>query len=104
MELDAVDRLLGTPPHTLILATSENHTNVYLMVPEEILSTLPALSGVDCPTVRADMTFMETPGGGAVFSTGSISWAGALNHNGGKNNVARITGNVLKRFLDPKPF
>ncbi len=104
MELDAVDRNLGSPPHTLILATSENHTNVYLMVPEEILSTLPALSGIDCPSVRADMTFFETPKGGAVFSTSSISWAGSLNHQGGKNNVARITANVLKRFLDPKPF
>ena len=25
-------------------------------------------------------------------------------HNGYDNNVARITGNVLKRFLDPEPL
>jgi N,N-dimethylformamidase len=104
LELDAVDRLLGSPPHTLVLAASENHSNVYLMVPEEVTGTIPAVSGVDCPTVRAELAFFETPQGGAVFSTGSIAWAGALNHEGGKNNVSRITGNVLKRFLDPTKF
>ena len=30
------------------------------------------------PAVRADLVFFETPNGGAVFSTGSISWFGAL--------------------------
>ena len=42
--------------------------------------------------------------GGAVFSTGSIAWAGSLAHNGYDNNVARITENVVRRFLDPRPF
>ena len=46
----------------------------------------------------------ETPRGGAVFSTSSIAWAGALSHNDYNNNVARITRNVLERFLDPAPF
>jgi N,N-dimethylformamidase len=50
------------------------------------------------------MVFFETPKGGAVFSTSSISWAGALAHNGYDNNVSRITANVVKRFIDPKPF
>ncbi|QEX24134.1 large subunit of N,N-dimethylformamidase [Hypericibacter adhaerens] len=104
LELDAVDRLLGSPPHTLVLAASENHSNVYLMVPEEVTSTIPAVSGVDCPSVRAELAFFETPNGGAVFSTGSIAWAGALNHEDGKNNVSRLTGNVLRRFLEPTPF
>ena len=30
---------------------------------------------------------------GAVFSTGSTAWFGALSHDGYDNNVARITGN-----------
>jgi N,N-dimethylformamidase len=42
--------------------------------------------------------------GGAVFATGSIAWCGALAHNGADNNVARVTANVLRRFLDPAPF
>jgi len=54
--------------------------------------------------VRADMVFYETPNGGAVWAASSIAWAGSLSHNNYNNNVARITGNVLKRFVDPKPF
>ncbi len=50
--------------------------------------------------MRADLTYFETPEGGAVFSTGSIDWTASLSHNGYDNNVARITGNVLQRFLD----
>jgi N,N-dimethylformamidase len=104
LELDIVDPRLGTPPHTLVLASSENHSNVYLMTPEEIISTYPGLDGIEDPRVRADMVFFETPNGGAVFSTGSIAWAGSLGHNGYANNVARITGNVLRRFIDPTPL
>jgi N,N-dimethylformamidase len=54
--------------------------------------------------VRADMVLFETPAGGAVWSTGSITYIGSLLWRGGDNNVARITANVLRRFLDPTPF
>jgi N,N-dimethylformamidase len=47
------------------------------------------------------MTFFETPQGGAVFSVGSISWSASLSHNGFDNNVARVTKNVLQRFIKP---
>ena len=50
------------------------------------------------------MVFFETPVGGAVFSTGSISFAGSLAVNGFDNDIARITNNVLDRFIDPEPF
>jgi N,N-dimethylformamidase len=46
------------------------------------------------------MMFYETPQGGAVFSTGAISWCGSLSHNAYDNNVSRITENVLRRFLE----
>lgn len=42
--------------------------------------------------------------GRPVFSTGSIAWACALSHAGYDNPVSRVTGNVLRRFLDPAPF
>jgi len=42
--------------------------------------------------------------GGAVFSTGSISYTGALSFNDYKNDIATITKNVLNRFLDPSRF
>jgi N,N-dimethylformamidase len=104
LELDWVDAKLGTPWHTLRIASSLEHSNAILLVPEEINSATPAMSGRDNANVRADITFFETPGGGAVFSTGSISWAGSLAHNNYDNNVSRMTENVLRRFVDPKPF
>lgn len=100
-EIDRLDAALGSPPHAVCLASSENHRPGMLRVTEEIHMSQVDLQG---PMVRADMVFFETPSGGAVFSTGSISYAGALSHNGFDNDIARITGNVLKRFLDEAPF
>ena len=54
--------------------------------------------------VRADMVFYETTGGGAVFSTGSIAFAGALSPHDYKNNASRVIDNVLKRFLNEELF
>ncbi len=105
LELDRADRQLGTPPHALVLATSRGgHTDIYLVVCEELLATYPGLGGTENELVRADMVFYETPNGGAVWSSSSIAWAGSLSHNRYNNNVSRITNNVLKRFVDPKPF
>jgi N,N-dimethylformamidase len=103
-ELDRFDLQLGSPRHALILASSENHSDGMLLTKEEFDATHPLLGGSENPLVRADMVFFETPGGGAVFSTGSISWSTSLPWNGGANNVSRITRNVLERFLDPTPF
>ena len=97
--------MLGTPPHALVLATSMGkHTDVYLVVCEELLATYPGLGGTENELVRADIVFHETPNGGALWASSSIAWAGSLSHNKYKNNVSRITKNVLDRFLDPKPF
>ena len=104
LELDAADLALGTPPHALVLATSERHTDLYLMTPEDMNDPAPGLGGTEAEIIRAEMTYFETPAGGAVFSTGSIAWAGSLSHNGYDNNVARITTNVLRRFIDEAPF
>ena len=105
LEIDRADERLGTPPHALVLATSQGgHTDVYLVVCEELLATVPGLGGTENELVRADMVFYETSSGGAVWSSSSIAWAGSLSHNHYDNNVSRITHNVLKRFLDPKPF
>ncbi len=104
IEIDAADSLLGTPPHTLIVASSEGHSANTYLVPDEIGFTYFAMDGVQNPQIKADMTFFETPSGGAVFSVGSIAWAASLPHNGYDNNVARISENVLRRFLDDAPF
>ena len=39
-----------------------------------------------------------------VASTGSIAWGQALPWNNGDNDVARLTQNVLDRFVGKKPF
>jgi N,N-dimethylformamidase len=98
-EIDHVDRARGTPDHALLLASSEGHDDHYQLVVEDLLMTLPGQGGTENPEVRADITFFDTSGGGAVFSVGSINWCGSLSHNGYDNNVARITKNVLERFL-----
>ena len=103
-EIDTVDPLLGTPAHTLVVASSEGHSENTLIVPDEIGFHHVAMDGVQSPLVRADMTFFETPGGGAVFSVGSIAWGASLPHNGYDNNVSRISANVIGRFLRETPF
>lgn len=103
-EIDAVDPVLGTPSHTLVVASSEGHSENTLLVPDEIGFHHCAMVGVQSPLVKADMTFFETPSGGAVFSVGSIAWGGSLPHNGYDNNVSRISENVIRRFLDDMPF
>jgi N,N-dimethylformamidase len=104
LELDRAGAELGTPPNAFILASSERHTNAYYLVPEEFLETGPALGGDENPNARADLVFFETAEAGAVFSVGSIAWAGSLSSNNYDNNVSRITENVLRRFLEPSPF
>jgi N,N-dimethylformamidase len=100
-EIDRFDESLGSPPHAVRIASSEHHRPGMLRVTEEIHMSQTELQG---PNVRADMVFFETPAGGAVFSTGSISYAGALAWQGFDNDIARMTGNVLARFLDGTPF
>jgi len=94
-EADRVDIDLGSPLHTLVIASAHSGTTDVL---------IPCFEETLAPNARADVAFFETASGGAVFSTGSISWAGSLHHNDYDNDVARMTKNVLNRFLDPEPF
>ncbi len=98
-EVDRLDYSLGTPLHTLNLASSEPHHDSYWHVVEEI--SIPGIHecGAKSKKVKANLAYYEHPGGGAVFSVGSIAWAGSLSHNQYDNNVSRITENVLRRFM-----
>jgi N,N-dimethylformamidase len=104
IELDCINRLLGSPPNILRLASSEDHSPLMLLVNEEFTATPPNLGGDQNERVRADLSFFETPSGGAVFATGSIAWCGSLPWNGYENNVSRITLNTLRRFMEATPF
>jgi N,N-dimethylformamidase len=100
-EVDSWNPLLGSPRHALVLATSVPPSGDFILCREEIDASYPGVPG---PKLRADMVFFETPGAGAVFSTGSIGFAGALAHNSYANDINRIAQNVLLRFADPEPF
>jgi N,N-dimethylformamidase len=98
-EIDRLETALGTPAHTLVLASASGFSDCYQGVVEDVQQSDSRQSGTVDPAVRADMVYFETPNGGAVFSTGSCAWVGALSHNAYENDVARITANVLDRFL-----
>jgi N,N-dimethylformamidase len=89
----------GTPPDTFLLAASSGHSDNYPHVGEEVMFNLPGMGGTQDFQIRADMTLFKSRAGGAVFSTGSIAWGQALPWNNGNNDVARLTKNVLDRFV-----
>ena len=98
-ELDRADFALKTPPNTLVLARSEGHQSHFGAVPEELLSHLATISGERLrDLIRAEIVYFETIAGGAVFSTGSITFCGGLSHNNYDNNISRMLENVLRRF------
>jgi N,N-dimethylformamidase len=99
-ELDCLDYELGTPPHALLLASATGHDEHYVPVVEDHREMSKVVIVDQASRVRADMVYFEGPNGGAVFSTGSISWCGSLSHNDYDNNVSRITENVLRHFLE----
>lgn len=98
-ELDRADPRLGTPPNAVVLATSESPQSHFMLVPEEMLTNDTTISGeTHEELVRADMIYFDCPGGGAVFSVGSITFCGSLSHNNYDNNISRIVENVIRRF------
>lgn len=101
-EIDRYDLNLGSPAHAVVVASATDHDAEMLRTKEEFHYTVKDASAMS--TVRADMVFYEVEGGGAVFSTGSIAWFGALATDDYDNDVARITANVLDRFRDPHPW
>jgi len=97
-EIDRVDYAIGSAPDTLILATATGFPDTYQHVNEEVLQSDSFEGGSVNPLVRADIAYAKLLGGGAVFSTSSISWDGVLSQNNYNNNVSRITENVLRDF------
>ena len=98
-ELDRADPLLGTPPGAVILARSEDHQAHFVTVPEELLGRATTIPGEPpAELIRAEIVWFETAGGGEVFATGSITFAGSLSHAGYDNPISRMLDNVLRRF------
>ncbi len=101
IEVDRCDPLLGSDPAGFLLATSQPFDATYFVANEELLVSRPTISAEFSPTVRADLFMQHVPGGGSVFSTGSIAWIGGLAAKDGDAAVQRVTRNVLTRFLNP---
>jgi N,N-dimethylformamidase len=100
-EIDRLDYSLGTPPHTLLLATASGYEGDYQGAMEDATVANLKVPNAKDPNIRADMVYLEYPKGGAVFSTGSIAWCGCLSYDRYQNNVSRITENVLREFSKP---
>lgn len=98
-EFDRADAALGTPAETVILATADGFDDGAQGAIDDVLLSDSSQGGTQSPLVRADMTFLRYPAGGAVFSVSSIAWAGCLSYNGYDNDVSRITRNVLEAFI-----
>jgi len=104
IEIDRYDLTLGTPPHSLILASSEPLTDNYPLVQEDVMFMHPGMGGTQHPLVRADMVYFTTRNNGAVFSASSIAWASALPCNSFDNSVSRIMKNVVDAFMKAGPL
>ena len=97
-EVDRVEYSLGTPAHTFVLATARGLSDEYQHVTEEVLLSDSRQGGTVHSDVKGDMTYLDYPNGGAVFSASSITWCGSLSYNDYDNTVSQVTENVLRQF------
>jgi len=104
VEVDRLEFTLGTPPDAVWLATADRLGYGGTPAPEEIRTLHRGVMGDQNAQVRADLVYFPTANGGGVFSTGSIAWVCALSHGNYDNNISRLAGNVLRRFLDERPL
>ena len=71
-------------------------------MPEEVLAGRRTVSGENLEAlIRGEIVYFETPGGGAVFSVGSITFCGSLWRDGFQGPVSRLLENVVRRFQKP---
>ncbi|MDO8213111.1 N,N-dimethylformamidase beta subunit family domain-containing protein [Conexibacter sp. CPCC 206217] len=103
-EIDRFDVRIGSPRHGAVVASSTGHSRYYKLVHEDLPMSRDGLGGDENPDVRSDLTYVPWAGGGGVFAVGAIAWAGAMALREFDNPVARLTTNVLRRFLDPEPL
>lgn len=103
-EIDRVEVRLAPEADVHVIASSTGHPPSMLRTKEELLSFILPFED---PKARSDIAIRFANQGGAAFSVGSMAWVGALLDGGdasGRNDVIRMTANVINRFLDPVPF
>ncbi|KAL7756837.1 hypothetical protein ACKLNR_013830 [Fusarium oxysporum f. sp. zingiberi] len=98
-EIDKCNFGLGSPPNTIVVATTVGHPDEFGLFPEDADFPMTKTVGTQTNEIRSDMTYYEAGGGGAVFSVGSINWLCSLGWDHFQNNVAKLTDNVLREFV-----
>ncbi|MBL6080391.1 N,N-dimethylformamidase large subunit [Belnapia sp. T18] len=100
-ELDRADIRLGTPANAAILARSGPPPPSFVTVPEELLSHVATVTGEPPRALqRGEIVYFTVPGGGAVFSVGSITFCGSLwDGRAFAGPVSRLLENVVRRFM-----
>ena len=99
-EIDRWDPLHGSPEEAVVLASSTGHSDDFALFPEDYGFQDVKTLGTQTDRVRSDIVLNEIPGGGSVFSVGSMNWYCSLGWDGYKNSVAQVTENVIRRFLN----
>ena len=66
---------------------------------ENFNMTSRILGGARNPRVHSDAVLVPREHGGAVFSTGSIAFSGALAAGEWGGDVSRLLGNIFDRFV-----
>jgi len=75
LELDRIDYTLGTPPNTLLLASSYGHSASAMLVPEDQYFAYPGITGRDNPLVPP--TSPTSPRARAARCSAPLQWPGA---------------------------
>ncbi len=98
-ELDSTSIIEGSPVTYTLLATSEGHGAGFGPAGDALLSHTMSRDRKDVASlIKAEMIFFDTGWGGSVFSVGSITWCGALSHDGYRNDVSTVMRNYLTRM------
>lgn len=97
-EIDRYDPSLGSPEDAYVLASSENHSQYALRATEEYRSSRPRVDGASDSDVHADLVYYRTETDGAVLTTGSMSWVGALPCDDYDNAASKLMANAVEWF------
>ena len=102
-ELDHIDSDLTSKKDIILLAqskASKDPKENFVLVPESQLTHLSNIKHLpEEEILQADMVYFTVPGGGSVFSTGSITFCGSLPWNNFDNNVSKLLENIIKKSI-----
>ena len=102
-ELDHIDSHLTSIKNITLLAqskASKNPKENFILVPESQLTHLSNIKHLPNEEIlQADMVYFNVPGGGSVFSTGSITFCGSLPWNKFNNNVSKLLQNIINKSI-----